>query len=314
MKNSAKQTAELLLSFDKITIVSHIRPDGDTLGSAFALCHALKSMGKQVQVVCETEISPRYHFITKEKNIAKECFGKIVCVDVAAPDMAGAKYIDFAKNADVVIDHHDTNPGYAKHNLVDGSSASCGEIMYEVISNICTINKCIAEYLYTAISTDTGCFVYANTTQNTHRVAAELLSIGIDIEKLNKHLFRTKTKVAFEIEKCALESLSYFYDDQIVCMLIPYELIKRLGATEDDLEGLASIPGQIQGVKATATFRQTDEQSYKLSVRTNGEIHAGEVCKLFNGGGHKMAAGCNLKGEYPELAKMFAEKLYENLK
>ena len=315
MNNVVKEIANELLSYNDITIISHIRPDGDTLGSAYALYHALKKSGKNVQVVCETPISPRYRFISLNKeNIANDCFGKIVCVDIAAPDMAGNKYIDFAKNADIVIDHHDTNTGYGKLNVVDGKAAACGEIMYEIIKELCDIDKCIAECLYTAISTDTGCFVFGNTTKNTHRVAAELLAYDFSVEKLNKWLFRTKTKAAFEIQKCALETLNYFHEDSIVCMLIPLDVIAKLNATEDDLEGIASIPGQLEGVKAAATFRQLSKDTFKLSVRTNGEIHAGEVCKLFGGGGHKMAAGCTLTGNYNELCEIFAERLYENLK
>ena len=315
MKNDVKAIASELLSYDAVTIITHIRPDGDTLGSAYALYHALKKHNKTVQVVCETEISPRYRFISENKaNIANECYGKIVCVDIAAIDMAGAKYIDYAKKADIVIDHHDTNIGYGKLNLIRPEAAACGEIMFDLIKELCDIDKCIANCLYTAISTDTGCFVYANTTANTHAVAAELLKCDIDIEKLNKWLFRTKSKAAFEIQKHALESLEYYFDNKIVTMLIPLDIIKRLNATEDDIEGLASIPGQIEGVIATATFRQTEKDTYKLSVRTNGDIHAGAVCKLFGGGGHKMAAGCTLTGEYKKLAPLFADKLYENLK
>ncbi len=315
MNNNVVEIAQKLLSYDEITIISHIRPDGDTLGSAYALYHALKFHNKKVQVVCETEISPRYRFLSEQKsNIANDCFGKIVCVDIAAVDMAGQKYSKFAENADIVIDHHETNTGFGKLNLINPDAAACGEIMLEVVKQLCPINKCIAECLYTAISTDTGCFVYANTTANTHKVASELLNYGVDIEKLNKWLFRTKSKAAFEIEKHALESLEYFYNDKIVCMLIPLDIIKKLNATEDDLEGIASIPGQISGVIATATFRQTSEDSFKLSVRTNGQVHAGEVCKKFGGGGHKMAAGCNLSGDYKQLATEFAKTLYENLK
>lgn len=315
MNNNINEIISELLSYETVTIITHLRPDGDTLGCAFALKYALEKLGKTVGVVCESEISPRYRFLSGgQANISNACEGKIICVDIASPDMAGKKYIEFAEKADIVIDHHETNPYFGKFNLINGSAAACGEIMYELISKLCTIDKCIAEYLYTAISTDTGCFVFANTTENTHRVASELLKFDINIAKLNKWLFQTKTKAAFEIQKQALETLTYFYDNKIVCMLLPMDLFKELNATEDDLEGLASIPSQIEGVIAAATFREIDKGVYKLSVRTTGEIHAGEVCKLYGGGGHRMAAGCFLRGEYHNLTKNFAERLFENLK
>lgn len=315
MNNTVKEIATELLSYDNITIISHIRPDGDTLGCAFALKRTLKKCGKSVKVVCESEISPRYRFISDGKDrIDTECEGKIVCVDVASPDMAGKKYVNFAENADIVIDHHASNSGYGKLNLIDADAAACGEIMTELIEELCPIDKKTAEFLYTAISTDTGCFVYGNTTDNTHVVAAKLISCGINLQKLNKLLFRTKSKTAFEIERRALDSLEYYYDGTVISMKIELNWINELGACEDDMESISSIPGQIEGVKAAATFRQIGENEYKVSVRTNGEADGSAVCKEFGGGGHKMAAGCTVSGNYDELKKLFANRLHEGIR
>lgn len=313
MSNNIKETVEKLLSLDKITIITHIRPDGDTLGCAYALFHALESKGKTVQVVCESEISPRYRFLSDGKaNINNEVFGNIVCVDIAVPSLAGKKYEKFVQNADIVIDHHPTNSYYGKHNLVRDDAAACGEIIYDIVTELGCLNKTIANCIYTAISTDTGCFVYASTSAYTHTVASALADAGADIAKLNKLLFRTKTATAFEMEKRALDSLEYFYNNTIVCMLIKNEWIKELHATEDDMEGLSSIPTQIEGVSGSATFRQIGENEYKLSVRTDGTISASDVCALFGGGGHKMAAGCTMHGVYEDLKKIMAEKLFED--
>lgn len=315
MNNTVSQVVSALLSFDEITIITHIHPDGDTLGSAFAMCRALEKAGKKVRVVCESEISPRYRFLSNGKaNISDKPSGKIVCVDVASPDMAGKKYKDFAEKADVVIDHHATNHGYGKINLIKADAAACGEIVLELVREICEIDKCIADELYTAVSTDTGCFVHANTTAATHRVAAELAELGADIEKLNKLLFKTKTKNAFEIERCAFDTLEFFYGGVIACMLIPLEKIQELCANEDDLEGISSIPIQIEGVKAAVTFRQIEKDTFKLSVRTTGEIDGGAVCKSLGGGGHRMAAGCTLFGDYKELKNKMADSLFRVLK
>ena len=113
------------------------------------------------------------------------------------------------------------------------------------------------------------------------------------------------------MERRALDSLEYFYNSTIACMIIKTDWITQLGATEDDMEGLSSIPTQIEGVLAAATFRQIGENEYKLSVRTTGVINASEVCKHFGGGGHKMAAGCTMHGNYDKLKKLMADKLYE---
>ncbi len=312
MKSNIKETAEKLLALGEITIITHIRPDGDTLGCAYALYHALKSKGKRVQVVCESEISPRYRFLSDGKaNIDGEVFGNVVCVDIAVPSLAGKKYEEFAKNADIVIDHHPTNTYYGKHNLVRDNAAACGEIIYDIVDEMDCIDKTIADCLYTAISTDTGCFVYASTSSYTHMVASKLADAGAEIANLNKLLFRTKTSTAFEMERRALDSLEYFYNGSIVCMLIKNDWIKELLATEDDMEGLSSIPTQIEGVKGSATFRQIGQNEYKLSVRTDGTISASDVCAIFGGGGHKMAAGCTMHGEYDNLKIEMADKLFE---
>jgi len=313
MNSNVKETAKKLASLEDVTIITHIRPDGDTLGSAFALYHALTSLGKRVQVVCESKISPRYQFLSSGKeDIDNEVYGSIVCVDIAVPSLAGKKYEENAKTADIVIDHHPTNTFYGKHNLVLDDAAACGEIIFDIVNELGVINKTIADCLYTAISTDTGCFVYASTSAYTHSVASALANTGAEIAKLNKLLFRTKTSVAFEIERRALDSLEYFYNNTIACMVIKSDWITELGATEDDMEGISSIPTQIEGVLAAATFRQIGENEYKLSVRSTGLINASEVCKFFGGGGHKMAAGCTMQGDYTALKTLMADKLYED--
>ena len=315
MNKTVKEIAELLLSFPEITLITHVRPDGDTLGSAYALFHALTKKGKSVQVVCDSEISPRYRFLSDGlTSIKNECRGAIVCVDVAAPGMAGKSYASFAENADVVIDHHPTNSGYGKANLVRDDAAACGEVIYDIIAYMDVMDSTIADCLYTAISTDTGCFVYDSTSSYTHKVASALIDAGADTAKLNKLLFRTKSSASFEIERRALESLQYFHNNSIVCMIIKSSWIKELSATEDDIEGLSSIPVRIEGVQASATFRQVGENEYKLSVRTNGLVDASAVCKSFGGGGHKMAAGCTMVGDYDELKQIMADKLYEGIK
>ena len=312
MSKTLNEIVDKLLTFEETTIITHIRPDGDTLGSAYALYHALKKIGKKAYVVCDNEISPRYRFLSNEQStIRNECKGNIVCIDIAAPGMAGKSYCSYAENADIVIDHHPTNSGYGKLNLIRPEAAACGEIVYDLICKLCDIDKTIANCLYTAISTDTGCFVYSNTTAYTHKVAGKLIEVGADISTLNKKLFRTKSHAAFEIERRSLDSLEYFHDNKIACMVIKSDWMNELNATEDDIEGLSSIPNQIEGIEASATFKQISTNEYKLSVRSSSSIDASLVCKSFGGGGHKMAAGCTMVGSYDELKQIMADKLFE---
>ena len=296
--NSIKEIVAALSAADGITILTHVHPDGDTLGCAFALKRLLEKQGKTVRVNCDSEISPRYRFLSDGRELLDdEPLDTVVCVDIATPALAG-KYAPLAEKAYIVIDHHLSNPGYGKYNLVDPQAAACGEIILKLADELGGLDSRIAEDLYTAVSTDTGCFVYSNTTADTHIAAARLISAGADAAKLNKLLFRTKSHAAFELERRSLDSLEYFYDGSVTCMRLELDWIRELHACEDDIEGISSIPARIEGVKAAVTFRCVEEGRYKVSLRTNGEVNGADVCRMFGGGGHKNAAGCTMLGDY----------------
>ena len=314
MNNSKAQIINIFKTQTDFTLIAHRRPDGDTLGCCFALKHALELLGKRACVICCDEISPRYRFLTDGKGVLDASVnGCIVCVDLASPEMAGEKYKPYAERADIVIDHHPSNKGYGKVNLICPLAAATGEIIYEIIVELCPIDSFIADCLYTAISTDTGCFVYGNTTEASHKIAAKLINAGANIKNLNKNLFRTKTKAAFEIERQALDSLEYFNNATISTMLISLDMLLTTGASEDDIENLSSIPITVEGVAASATFRQLDKEIFKVSLRTNGVADASVVALSFGGGGHKMAAGCTLTGDYSYVKNLVVNELIKQL-
>ncbi len=314
MNNNLGKIIDFLKQGNVFTLIAHRRPDGDTLGCCFALKHALESLGKTANVICADEISPRYQFLTGGKSRLTETVqGSIVCIDLASADMAGEAYMEYAKMADIVIDHHPSNKGYGKLNFIDPTAAATGEIMYNIISKLCRVDSFIADCLYTAISTDTGCFAYGNTTMASHDIAARLIEAGADIRALNKNLFRTKTRAAFEIERQALDSLEYFNDMKIATMLISLEMFEKSGAGEDDIENLSSVPITVQGVAASATFRQLKNDVFKVSLRTNGLVDASLAAISFGGGGHKMAAGCTVKGNYNTVKNLVVNELIKQL-
>ncbi|MBR2013415.1 MAG: bifunctional oligoribonuclease/PAP phosphatase NrnA [Clostridia bacterium] len=311
--NSLAEIAAFLAAQEKLTLVCHHRPDGDTLGSAFGLKDLLDRMGKEVLVLCADPVSPRYRFLSDgQRDLVGQPQGAIVCLDIASPEMAGSLK-ELALQADVLIDHHATNPRYAKMNYVDASAAANGEIMLQLTKELAPLTSKAAAAFYTAIATDTGCFKYGNTTQNTHLAAAELIGAGIDVAALNRHLFQTVRKAELELNRMALETVHYFAENRIATMEITLAMLEQSGAGADELETISSLPAQIEGVKAAATFKELAPNQYKVSLRTDGSVHGGEVCAQFGGGGHKQAAGCNFSGTYRQAEAALVEALTKAL-
>ncbi len=311
--NTLIEIAEFLKGQQKLTLLCHARPDGDTLGCAFGLKAVLEELGKKVKVLCADSVSPRYLFLSGGKeDLTGQPEGTIVCLDVASPEMAG-DYKELALKADAVIDHHATNPGYGKLNFIDGTAAAAGEILLDLAKLLGALPKEAAVYFYTAISTDTGCFKYGNTTARTHRAAAELAECGIDLAGLNRWLFQTKRKAEFELNRLAMEQIHYFEEGKIITMRITREMLEQTGAGADELEVISSLPIQIEGAVAAATFKELPDGSHKVSLRTDGSIHGGEICGLFGGGGHRQASGCTMTGEYAAIEAQMAEALKKAL-
>lgn len=311
--NSLIEIAEFLKGQQQLTLLCHVRPDGDTLGCAFGLKAVLEELGKEVTVLCADPVSPRYRFLSEGvEELSGTPRGAIVCLDIASPEMAGS-YKELALQADAVIDHHATNPGYGKLNYIDGEAAAAGEIMVDLAKLLGALPQKAAVYFYTAIATDTGCFKYGNTTARTHRAAAELAECGFDLAAINKWLFQTKRKAEFELNRLAMETIRYFAEGKLVSMLISRQMLEETGAGADELEVISSLPIQIEGVAAAATFKELEDGSYKVSLRTNGTVHGGEVCGLFGGGGHRQAAGCSMAGDFETVEKQMIDALKKAL-
>lgn len=284
----------ILKSAQQILILTHKSPDGDTLGSGFALCRALIKLGKTAAVVCSDPIPQRYDYLKfGEKNIARPDL--IVAVDIATTDLLGDKLSCYKEKIDLCIDHHGSNSRFAEVSFVDSFAAASCEILAEVISKLgVEIDKNIADCLYTGIATDTGCFRYSSTTVKTLKTAAALVEAGAESAKLNKLLFETVSKERLELEKLALENLEYHCGGKAAVMVLSLDMMEKSGAEESEIEGIPAIPARIEGVEAGITLREKKDGSYKISVRTFKKLNASQICAEFGGGGHYCAAGCIL--------------------
>ncbi len=310
--NQVTEICAALRAVQQCTIFMHQRPDGDTVGSATALGKCLQRMGKQVFYACSDPITPRYLDLLDGQALCQQPVGTIIAVDIADPKMAGT-FAPYVSQADIVIDHHESNLGYGKLNLICPTAAAAGEVMYEVICNLMPLDRELALPLYVAVSTDTGCFLHGNTTPQTHRVAAALMETGLDITALNRKLFVVKSRAAMMVRNRLLDTLSLTAEGRLATLVLTMETIGQLGATEDDMENMAGVGMNLEGVVAAATLRQTAGGEYKVSLRSDGSLNAAQVCKTFGGGGHSMAAGCTLRGEIEQCRAQIAAEMEKHL-
>lgn len=296
-----QETAALLQTMDHILLLTHVRPDGDTIGSASALCEALRNMGKTAYLLPNAGITETYKAYAAPYWAAEDFAPSyVVSVDIAARSLLPENAKPYADRIDLAIDHHPSNEGFAPRLCVLPEMAACGEIVYELIRLLTPLTKEIALPLYVAVSTDTGCFVYSNTTAHTHRVAAELMETGIEVAGVNKALFRTKTRTRLAMESWMVEWAEYYDEGRVVVMQIPLSLRHDLHATEADVEELSALAALVEGTDCGVTLRELEPGRVKISLRTGPRVNATEVCALLGGGGHAAAAGATLSGTLEE--------------
>ena len=290
------ETALFLMERDRYAIVTHRRPDGDTLGSAAVLCLGLRKLGKTAHILENPEITEKYAHLHKDLTKATPASNDtILCVDVASSNMLPDCFASLADRIALRIDHHGTATSFTPWELVDPEAAACGEVIYDVLSQmgVC-LDIPMANALYTAVSTDTGCFRYANTTANTFRVAAACAAISPDLFQINQVLFDTNSLGRLRLQGWIVENAQFLANGQIAICALSTDLERQLGLTEDDMENISGFPRSIEGVKIAATLRQNPDGLVKLSVRAVPGYDAAAICAKFGGGGHKGAAGANI--------------------
>ena len=299
---TVQETASYLRTLDDVLLLTHVRPDGDTVGSAAALCRALRDMGKTAYLLPNPEITATYEPYAAP-YWAPEGFAPahIVSVDIAALNLLPDNAAVYAPRIELAIDHHGSHGFFATRTCLDADAAACGEIVHDIIALLTAVTPDIALPLYVAIATDTGCFVYSNTTARTHRIAAALLDTGIDAAPVNKALFRTKSRTRLAMESRMTADMTLFDHDRVVVMTIPLSLRQELHATEADIEELSSLAALVEGSDCGVTLRELRPGVVKISLRTGPRVDASAVCQRLGGGGHKAAAGATVNGTMDEV-------------
>jgi len=288
------ETAQWLAARDRFVILTHRRPDGDTIGSAAALCLGLRQLGKTAHVLVNAEVTPKYapllEGITKVEAWAGDT---VIAVDVAAFSMLPDPFKKYMIS--LRIDHHENRETFSDNELVDPAAAACGDVIYDILQAMqVTLDTPIANALYTAVSTDTGCFRFANTTSHTLAVASACAAVSKDIFSINQAIFDTNSLARLRVQGYLVANARFLQDGKAVVCALPRSVEQELGATEDDLENISGFPRSIEGVKLAVTLREEPNGRIKISARAVPGCDAAALCAKFGGGGHKGAAGASM--------------------
>ena len=297
--------AERLKDLRNVTILTHAHPDGDTIGAGFGLCYYLRSVGVKANVKNSDGFPQKFEFLFenyKPQEFEEEC---VVSVDVADVQLLGAELEHYADRIDLCIDHHVSNKMVARDIYVDGDASATCLIIFELLKVMgAKIDKLTASCLYTGIATDTGCFMFQNTTPAAHRAAADLKELGVDATFINRRMFQVKSSGRIFAEQKVISAMRFANDGQIALIAITNDLINKFNVDRADLDGFAGIPLSVDGVKIGITLKQQpeDESLFKVSIRTV-DADASAIAERFGGGGHIRAAGCTVLGMVDEVAE-----------
>ena len=307
------ETAAFLSDHDNYVILTHIRPDGDTLGSASALCLGLRSQGKTAHVLVNTGVGGRFRWMLE--GLTVEEAGKddtVISTDVASPGMLPDNAQQYLGRVRLRIDHHGSATSFSDLELVDPDSASCAEVVYDVLELMEAPRQAeVLDRIYVGLSTDTGCFRFANTTAHTFRVAAACAEGGARVYQLNQELFETNTLGKLRMQGWIVEHMRLLHCGTMAICAIPRSVELELGVTSDDMDNISNFPRTVAGVNVAATIRETEDGLAKISVRAVPGYDATVIAEKFGGGGHKGAAGASLRLPMAQVEQIVEQAMLE---
>jgi phosphoesterase RecJ-like protein len=307
MGNPIDLAAEFIRENDGFTLIAHISPDGDTLGSSLALYGVLRELNKHAQVVCDNRVPPNYAFLPYANEILTpdkaKAFPYAISVDCADAQRMGKTSALFDTAVDSVnIDHHVTNTSYAHLNIVDGSAAATGEIIYRLaMALVPRLSESVSICLYTALLTDTGSFAYSNTTPETMRIAADILESGIDTYEINRLVYRTVSYHKMKLLGRAINNMELLCDGKLGITAVTLDEMRELGATEEDTEGVIDSVRDVESVEIAVMLREVEKDVFKASLRSKRYADVSKISREKGGGGHTFAAGYTVHGMLKEV-------------
>ena len=303
----SNQVARAILATGNIVLATHVRPDGDALGSLLGFADILKGMGKRVVCYLEEPVSDRYSFLPHRDQVetdldrvsafARDCGTNVmaICLDCGDLSRLGKSGPELKKiHPLLVIDHHQGNNGFGDLAWIEPHRSSTGEMIYDLAVEMgAAVSKEAADCLYTAIVTDTGSFQYDSTTDHTFAVAGNLVACGVQPAAISQSLYDNATFGRLQLMQRVLATLESFFDDQVGVIRVTREMLLATGTTLEDCEGLINLPRSVSGVRASVFLKEGDEarKNVSVSLRAKGDCDVAVVAAKFGGGGHRNAAG-----------------------
>jgi len=297
----------------RFVLSSHARPDGDSIGSQLAMAYALKALGKEAVVINADPAPPPLLAFpgVPEIRIAAEATGPydaaiiMECGNLARTGVGGLERY-FVIN----IDHHPGNTNFGQINWFDASASACGELVYDVVGALgVPLSIDIATHVYLAILTDTGSFHYSNITPRTFAIAGACIAAGVDPVAVARNVYDSNNMGRLKLFGAVLSAMQIDQTGRIAIVYLDHEMAREAGGTYEDTEGLINLPLTVKEIQAVVFFKEHEGETYRVSMRSKGDIDIGAIAKEFGGGGHKNAAGCTVTGAIDALQKSFVEKM-----
>ncbi|MCA1817968.1 MAG: bifunctional oligoribonuclease/PAP phosphatase NrnA [Acidobacteria bacterium] len=309
------QVVELIEKRQRFAVTSHVRPDGDGLGSSLGLYWLLRALGKDAEVIMRDPVPHSYQQlpgaacvrVTPSVDRQYDAVFVIECSDVSRPGLEGLD-----RQLVVNIDHHATTSLFGKINWIDATASACGEMIYNLCKAIgVRPTREIAECVYTALLTDTGSFHYSNTSERTFKVASELVRAGVKPAKISQAVFSNYPWSKLELLGRVLSTARRDAERRVAWMHQTLAMQEGVGASEEDSDGYVNYPMACGEIDAVAFLKETAPGVYRTSLRSKGEVNVARVAERFGGGGHRNAAGCTLNGDLAEAGRTITEMLAE---
>ena len=299
---------------ESIVVLTHETPDGDAIGSSLAMYNALKQIGKNVDVIIP-ECPRHFDFLAGAKDVKKEGktdnYDLAIALDCATIDRLNGwkNYLDEA-NVTINIDHHTKNGMFADYNYVNPAAPACAQILIVLEALNIKITKDIGSCLLAGIITDTGGFKNQGVSAETFQFVAWLLQTGVNVSEVYKHAYQVRTRSSFELSKKAMDRLEFLEDGKIAFTYITKQDELEVNAEPGDHEGIVEKGRDIEGVEVSVFIRQREnENTYKISMRSTGNINVSDICYLFGGGGHPKAAGALIQGTIEQVKEQVLKEI-----
>lgn len=305
------EAAAWLQTCEQAVILIHQSPDGDCIGSGYALAALLRQMGKHAVVRCSDPIPARYAFLTQNsEDTVDESVAAVISVDVADRKLLGDLDAVYGDRVQLAIDHHMIHRTFAAECCLYPQAAATCEIVYAIAQQLpAVMTEHIAACLYTGLATDTGCFQFDNVTPNTLRVAADLMEQFPDIRygKINRAMFAVKSMGRLHLEQKLTDQMRSYFNGKCMIICITLEFLQTYEIDQAELDGLAGFPLQVEGAEVGITLKERETNVFKISMRSADCVDVAAICQQFGGGGHVKAAGCLIEGTAEEVIQKLTD-------